>query len=40
MQISLGTSYEFLYTQLFVPMDHVLQVMVIKQAWLLNKSNL
>lgn len=31
-QVSLGTICRFLYTRLFVPMDHVLQVVVIKQA--------
>lgn len=34
-QIYLGTSYGVLYTWLLVAMSHVLQVVVIMQAWLL-----
>lgn len=34
-QIYLGTSYEVLYAWLLVAMNHVLQVVVIMQAWLL-----
>lgn len=35
----LGTSYGGLYTQLLIPVDHVLQVVVTKQAQLSYKSS-